>query len=50
MRIRKIRYVADSCPLKRKNCDTCRYSGGIISNGTVYCHYGDKDWWEGGEQ
>lgn len=52
MRIRKIRYVADSCPLKmkRKNCDTCRYCNGIISNGTVYCYYGDKNWMEGGKQ
>lgn len=48
MRTRKIRYVADSCPLKRKNCFSCRYCNGIISNGTVYCYYGDKEWKEGG--
>lgn len=43
MRLRKIRYVADSCPLKRKNCDSCRYCYGT-ENGKVYCYYGDKDW------
>lgn len=43
MRLRKIRIVADSCPKKRKNCDTCPLSYGI-ENGKVYCHYGDKDW------
>ena len=43
MRMRKIRTVADSCPLKRKNCDACIYSNGT-ENSKVYCHYGDKDW------
>ena len=43
MKLRKIRIVADNCPLKRKNCDTCRYSTGT-ENGKVYCYYGDKDW------
>lgn len=43
MRLRKIRYVADSCPLKRKNCDACRYCNGT-ENGKVYCLYGDKNW------
>lgn len=43
MKLRKIRYVADSCPLKRKNCDTCRYCNGIESSGKVYCYYGDKE-------
>ena len=43
MKLRKIRIVADLCPLGRKNCDTCRYSNGTVSN-KVYCYYGDKDW------
>jgi len=43
MRFRKIRIVADSCPLHRKNCDTCRYCNGL-ENSKVYCYYGDKDW------
>lgn len=49
MRFRKIRIVADSCPLNRKNCDTCKYCNGIENN-KVYCYYGDKDWNKGGEQ
>lgn len=49
MRLRKIRIVADSCPLNRKNCDTCRYCNGIENN-KVYCYYGDKDWMKGGRQ
>ena len=48
MRTRKIRYVADSCPLKRKNCYTCHYCSFINSDNTVYCHYGDKEWAKGG--
>ncbi len=43
MTLRKIRFVADSCPLKRKNCDTCRYCNGT-ENAKVYCYYGDSDW------
>lgn len=42
MKMRKIRIVADSCPLKRKNCNTCPYSYGTESS-KVYCNYGDKD-------
>lgn len=42
MKLRKIRVVADSCPLKRKNCDKCRFSNGTENN-KVYCYYGDKD-------
>ena len=43
-RLRKIRYVANSCPLKRKNCITCRYCQAIGNDNKVVCHYGDKDW------
>ena len=43
MKMRRIRIVADSCPLKRKNCDTCKYCNGTEGN-KVYCHYNDKDW------
>lgn len=43
MRMRKIRYVADSCPLKRKNCDTCKYCHFIENSGKVYCYYGHKE-------
>jgi len=42
MKKRKIRFVALSCPLHRKNCDTCQYSG-LIEESNVYCYYGDKD-------
>lgn len=49
MRLRKIRTVAASCPLRRKNCDTCRYCNGL-ENSKVYCYYGDKDWNKGGKQ
>ena len=42
MKMRKIRIVADSCPLKKKNCNICVYSYGTESN-KVYCNYGDKD-------
>jgi hypothetical protein len=42
MRLRKIRFVSDSCPLKKKNCNTCKYSFGT-ENDKVYCSYGDKD-------
>ena len=48
MRLRKIRVVADSCPLKRKNCDTCPYCNGTEAN-KVYCYYGDKEW-KGGKK
>ncbi len=41
MKTRKIRYVADSCPLKRDNCDACKYCRGVESFGLVYCFYGD---------
>ena len=41
MKKRKVRFVADSCPLKRKNCDTCRYCNGFEGN-RVYCYYKDK--------
>lgn len=43
MKKRKIRFVADSCPLHRKNCDTCEYNNGTEGS-KVYCYYGDKDW------
>lgn len=43
MKKRKIRVVADSCPLKKTNCNTCYYNNGC-ENGKVYCYYGDKDW------
>ena len=39
---RKIRFVADSCPLKRKDCDKCKYCAGFESN-KVYCLYNSKD-------
>lgn len=42
MKLRRIRIVADSCPLKRKNCDTCNYSNGTEGN-KVYCYYNDKN-------
>ncbi len=42
MRLRKIRYVADSCPIHRKNCDTCKYCYGTENN-KVYCNYGKKE-------
>lgn len=42
MKLRKIRFVAPNCPLHRKNCDTCQYSGGF-EDSKVYCYYGDKD-------
>ena len=42
MRLRKFRIVADSCPLKRKNCNTCRYCNGYDKK--VYCYYGEEDW------
>lgn len=45
MRQRKIRVVADSCPLKKKNCDTCKHSNGTENN-RVYCYYPK----EGGEK
>ena len=48
MRFRKVRIVADSCPLNRKNCDTCKYCHGIENN-KVYCYYGDKDLYNGGK-
>lgn len=41
MRLRKIRFVADSCPIKRKNCDTCKYCS-VIVNDKVYCYYPKK--------
>lgn len=45
MKLRKIRYVAVNCPIKRKNCDTCKYCYGFErDNGTdkVYCNYQKK--------
>ncbi len=42
-KLRKFRIVADSCPLKRKDCDKCKYCACFEGN-KVYCHYGDKDW------
>ena len=30
MKFRKIRYVADTCPLQRRNCNTCKYSNGLL--------------------
>ena len=42
MRKRRVRIVADSCPIKKKNCDPCRYSYGT-ENGKVYCYYGDSE-------
>lgn len=43
MRLREIRFVADSCPLKRKDCGKCRYCQ-FFEDNKVYCHYGEKDW------
>lgn len=42
MKLRKIRVVADSCPIKRRDCNSCVFSYGT-ENGKVYCHFGDKD-------
>lgn len=41
-KLRKFRIVADSCPLKKKDCNKCKYCNGYDTK--VYCHYGDKDW------
>lgn len=42
MKQRTFRVVADSCPLKKKDCKKCRYSAGYDMK--VWCGYGDKDW------
>ena len=43
MKLRKIRFVADSCPRHLKDCNNCHYCNGY-EGGKVYCYYGDKDW------
>ena len=42
VKLRKFRIVADSCPLKKKDCNKCKYSNGYDEK--IYCQYGDKDW------
>ena len=43
MKLRKFRVVADSCPLKKKDCNKCRYNDGFDFSSKTYCHYVDKD-------
>lgn len=44
MKERKFRVVADSCPLKKKDCSKCHYNNGFDFRMKTYCYYGDKDW------
>lgn len=43
MKERKYRVVADSCPLKKKDCNKCKWNNGFDFNMKTYCYYGDKD-------
>lgn len=42
MKTRKFRIVANSCPLKKKDCNKCKYFNGYDIK--VYCYYGDKNY------
>lgn len=41
-KLRKYRIVVDRCPLKKNDCNKCRYYNGHDLK--VYCYYGDENW------
>lgn len=46
MKLYKYRVVADRCPLKKRDCNKCKYNNGFDFGMKTYCGYNDDEFRE----